>query len=100
VFRKDGTFVKGFVSKIRLAMDRHGRRVLNVRRSDTCSSPTAESHVTILTGLAPVGTVGSGGRLPGYFYGVGSVAVDSRGNLYGRNVQSKHPEVRARGAHD
>jgi hypothetical protein len=29
-----------------------------------------------------VGRIGSGGRYPGLFYGVGSVAVDSRGNLY------------------
>jgi DNA-binding beta-propeller fold protein YncE len=32
--------------------------------------------------LATVGEIGSGGRYPGQFYGVGSVAVDSKGNLY------------------
>jgi DNA-binding beta-propeller fold protein YncE len=34
------------------------------------------------TSLEEVGSVGSGGRYPGQFYGVGSVAVDSKGNLY------------------
>ena len=32
--------------------------------------------------LQVVGTIGSGGRWPGAFNAVGSVAVDSRGNLY------------------
>ncbi len=32
--------------------------------------------------LNEIGKIGSGGRYPGLFYGVGSVAVDSRGNLY------------------
>ncbi len=32
--------------------------------------------------LEPVGSFGSGGRYPGQFYGVGSVAVDSKGNVY------------------
>lgn len=32
--------------------------------------------------LAVISSVGGGGRWPGHFYGVGSVAVDSRGNLY------------------
>ena len=44
-----------------------------------------------------VGQVGSGGRWPGHFYAVGSVAVDSRGNLYtgetfeGKRVQKFLP---------
>ena len=29
-----------------------------------------------------VGSFGDGGRYPGRFYGVGSVAVDSKGNVY------------------
>jgi DNA-binding beta-propeller fold protein YncE len=32
--------------------------------------------------LAPVSHFGEGGRLPGRFYAVGSVAVDSKGNVY------------------
>jgi hypothetical protein len=32
--------------------------------------------------LAVVSSFGQGGRLPGTFYAVGSVAVDSKGNVY------------------
>jgi predicted secreted protein len=32
--------------------------------------------------LDVVSSVGAGGRWPGHFYGVGSIAVDSKGNLY------------------
>ena len=32
--------------------------------------------------LATISSVGAGGRWPGHFYGVGSVAVDAAGNLY------------------
>ena len=32
--------------------------------------------------LAPAGTIGQGGRQPGRFLAVGSIAVDSRGNVY------------------
>lgn len=47
--------------------------------------------------LAPVGDFGTGGRWPGAFAGVGSVAVDSRGNIYtgetfeGKRVQKFAP---------
>ncbi len=40
--------------------------------------------------LAKVGNFGDGGRLPGRFYAVGSVAVDSQGNIYtGENLEGK-----------
>jgi DNA-binding beta-propeller fold protein YncE len=32
--------------------------------------------------LTPVSRFGDGGRYPGLFYAVGSVAVDSKGNVY------------------
>jgi DNA-binding beta-propeller fold protein YncE len=32
--------------------------------------------------LEAVSSFGSGGRYPGQFFGVGSIAVDSNGNLY------------------
>src|SRR5439155_22706461 len=32
--------------------------------------------------LETIGSFGDGGRYPGQFYGVGSVAVDSKGNVY------------------
>ena len=88
VFQKDGKFVKeGIVSKTTTGdgsvwdvafssdpqqrflyvADGHDKKVIIVDRNT----------------LQPTGTtIGSGGRYPGQFYGVGSVAVDSRGNLY------------------
>ena len=37
-----------------------------------------------------VGVFGAGGRMPGQFYGVGSIAVDSKGNVYtGENYEGK-----------
>jgi len=87
VFQKDGKFVKeGFVSKTTLGdgsvwdiafsndpqqrflyvADGHDKKVYVLRR-DT---------------LETVTSFGDGGRLPGQFYGVGSVAVDSKGNVY------------------
>jgi DNA-binding beta-propeller fold protein YncE len=47
--------------------------------------------------MAPAGTIGGGGRYPGQFLAVGSIAVDSRGNLYtgeqhhGKRVQKFVP---------
>jgi sugar lactone lactonase YvrE len=87
VFQKDGKFVKeAFVSKTTLGdgsvwdiafssdppqrfvyvADGHDKRVWILRR-DT---------------LAVVASFGDGGRMPGQFYAVGSVAVDSKGNVY------------------
>lgn len=40
--------------------------------------------------LETVGSFGDGGRYPGEFYAVGSVAVDSKGNIYtGENLEGK-----------
>jgi DNA-binding beta-propeller fold protein YncE len=40
--------------------------------------------------LATVGSFGDGGRYPGTFYSVGSVAVDSKGNIYtGETLEGK-----------
>ena len=47
--------------------------------------------------MAQIGTIGQGGRQPGRFLAVGSIAVDSRGNLYtgemfeGKRVQKFAP---------
>jgi hypothetical protein len=52
--------------------------------------------------LETVGSFGDGGRYPGTFYSVGSVAVDSRGNVYtgetleGKRVQKFIPKPAAR----
>ena len=87
VFQKDGKFVKeAFVSRSTLGdgsvwdiafssdpqqrfvyvADGHDKKVFVLRR-DT---------------LDVVTSFGAGGRQPGQFYGVGSVAVDSKGNVY------------------
>jgi DNA-binding beta-propeller fold protein YncE len=53
--------------------------------------------------LSAIGSVGAGGRWPGHFFGVGSVAVDSKGNLYtgetyeGKRVQKFVPQGRGGG---
>jgi YVTN family beta-propeller protein len=40
--------------------------------------------------LESTGSIGQGGRYPGEFYGVGSVGVDSKGNVYtGENYEGK-----------
>ena len=39
-------------------------------------------HILQRDTLAPVGAFGSGGRYPGQFLAVGSVAVDAQGNVY------------------
>jgi hypothetical protein len=85
VFQKDGKFVKeasvsketkgdGSVWDVAFSPD---QRVLYV----------ADGHdkkVWILdrSSLETTGSFGDGGRYPGHFYGVDSVAVDSKGNVY------------------
>ena len=85
VFQKDGKFVKealvsktttgdGSVWDIAFSPD---QRVLFV----------ADGHdkkIWMLDrmSLETIGSFGDGGRYPGRFYGVGSVAVDSKGNVY------------------
>jgi len=87
VFQKDGKFVKeAFISKTTLGdgsvwslafshdpqqrflyvADGHDKKIFVLQRD----------RLEIVTRF------GSGGRLPGQFYGVGSLAVDSKGNLY------------------
>lgn len=86
-FQKDGKFVKeAFISKTTLGdgsvwaiafsqdpqqrflyvADGHDKKIFILRR-DT---------------LEVVSSFGTGGRMPGQFYGVGSIAVDSKGNVY------------------
>lgn len=87
VFRKDGTFVKetivakstlGEGSTWSVAFSRDPQeRFLYV-------ADGSNQKVWVLErgSLNVVSTIGSGGRLAGQFYGVGSVAVDSSGNVY------------------
>jgi DNA-binding beta-propeller fold protein YncE len=88
VFQKDGKFVKeGIVSKnttgdgavwdVAFSSDPQQRYLYVADGHDK------KVFVLDRSTLQPTGTtIGSGGRYPGQFYGVGSVAVDSRGNLY------------------
>ena len=87
VFEKNGKFMKeAFVSKTTLGdgavwdiafshdpqqrflyvADGHDKKVFILRRES----------------LEVVSSFGAGGRMPGQFYGVGSIAVDSKGNVY------------------
>lgn len=87
VFRKDGTFVKeAFVAK--------ATRGEGSVWSIAFSSDPQQRYLYVADGsnqkvwildrqtLAVVSSVGAGGRWPGHFFGVGSVAVDTSGNLY------------------
>ena len=47
----------------------------------TSSSPCSQKIVDRQT-LQELTTFGDGGRQPGEFYGVHSIAIDSKGNLY------------------
>ncbi len=85
VFHKDGTFVKeAFVSKTTTG----DGSVWDVAFSpDQRVLYVADGHdkkVWMLDRLSleTIGSFGDGGRYPGRFYGVGSVAVDSKGNVY------------------
>lgn len=87
VFRKDGTFVKEAV----IAKDtkKEGSTWAVAFSSDPKQQfvyvADGSSHkVWVLQrdSLAVVSSVGTGGRIPGHFYGVSSVAVDASGNLY------------------
>jgi DNA-binding beta-propeller fold protein YncE len=87
VFQKNGTFVKEAVvsktttgdgsvwdvafsndpqQRVLFVADGHDKKVWMLDRGS----------------LETIGSFGDGGRYPGRFYGVGSVAVDSKGNVY------------------
>jgi hypothetical protein len=86
-FKKDGTFIKeaivakdtrsnGSVWDIALSADPQQRYLFVA---------DGQSHRIVILHrdtLAQVGTLGTGGRIPGRFDAPGSVAVDSHGNLY------------------
>jgi DNA-binding beta-propeller fold protein YncE len=99
VFRKDGTFVKeGLVSKNTLGATVTGQfGVVSSHGSAwdlAFSSDASQRYLFVANGhdkkvhilqrdtLAPVGTFGSGGRYPGQFLALGSIAVDAQGNVY------------------
>ena len=102
VFKKDGTFAQ----EMAVAKETRGNgSVWDI----AFSSDAAQRYMFVADGqshtirivqrdtLAEVGTIGTGGRIPGRFNAPGSVAVDSRGNLYtgetfeGKRVQKFTP---------
>ena len=87
VFKKDGTFVKeAFVSKSTLgegaAWDVTFSNDAQQRFLYVADGSDQKVWVLRRDTLDVVSTVGAGGRWPGHFYGVGNIAVDSKGNLY------------------
>ena len=87
VFRKDGTFVKeGFIAKRTLASgsvwDLAFSRDPQQRYLFVVDGMNNRIHVVLRETLEAVASFGDGGRQPGQFYGVHSIAIDSKGNLY------------------
>jgi DNA-binding beta-propeller fold protein YncE len=87
VFRKDGTFVKegrvaprtlgeGSVWDIALSTDPRQRYLY------VADGMNMKIHVLDRETLRELTTFGDGGRQPGQFYAVHSIATDSKGNLY------------------
>lgn len=95
VFQKDGTFVKeGFVSK----STRGDGAVWDVAFSHdpkqqflyVADGQDQKVFVLRRDTLDVVSSFGGGGRYPGYFFGVGSIGVDSTGNVFtGENLEGK-----------
>jgi DNA-binding beta-propeller fold protein YncE len=87
VFQKDGKFVKeAFVSKTTLG-DGSAWDIAFSNDPQQRFVYVADGHdkkVFVLSRdtLEVVSSFGDGGRMPGQFYGVGSIAVDSNGNVY------------------
>lgn len=95
VFRSDGTFVtEGFVAKTTLGTgsvwDIALSRDPEQRFLYVADGQNQKVHILRRDTLEAVASVGAGGRWPGHFYGVGSIAVDSKGNIYtGENYEGK-----------
>ncbi len=95
VFQTDGTFVK----ETRVAPDTGGNGAV---WDIAFSRDSGQTQLVVADGqnqqlwlldretLGVVGAVGAGGRWPGHFYGVSSVAVDSAGNVFtGETLEGK-----------
>jgi DNA-binding beta-propeller fold protein YncE len=87
VFRADGTFVReAFVAK----PTRGNGSVWDVAFSHdpeqrllyVADGQNQRIYILERESLKEIGSFGGGGRQPGHFYGVGSLAVDPAGNLY------------------
>jgi len=90
VFQKDGKFVKEVLVSNQTLGGENGGSVWDI----AFSKDPQQRYMYVADGydkkiivlqrdsLQVVGTFGTGGRQPGEFVGVGSLAVDSKGNLY------------------
>jgi DNA-binding beta-propeller fold protein YncE len=87
VFKPDGTFVKeAFYNKATLGSgstwDVAFSRDPQQRYMYVADGENAKVHVVLRETLDLLTSFGEGGRQPGEFYGVHSLATDSKGNLY------------------
>ena len=87
VFSKDGTFVKeGFIARRTLASgsvwDLAFSRDEEQRYLFVLDGMNGKVYVVLRETLEVLTSFGDGGRQPGQFYGVHSVALDSEGNMY------------------
>jgi DNA-binding beta-propeller fold protein YncE len=95
VFRKDGAYVsEGFVGKATLgngaAWDVAFSRDPKQQWLFVADGQNHAVHILRRDTLQTVAKIGSGGRIPGFFYAVGSVATDSQGAVYtGETLEGK-----------
>ena len=87
VFHPDGTFVKeGFIEKETLgggsAWDIAFSSDADQRYIYLADGVNEKVHVIDRESLEVLTSFGDGGRLPGQWYGVHSIATDSQGNIY------------------
>jgi len=87
VFRKDGTFVKeGFFAKQTKgdgsAWDVAFSRDPQQKYIYLADGGNHNVHIILRDTLEELATIGTGGKLPGQFYGTHNLITDSHGNLY------------------
>jgi len=87
VFKPDGTFVKeGFVNRETLGSGSVWDVAFSKDPKQTylylADGENDKVHVLLRDTLEVLTSFGEGGRQPGEFYGVHSIAVDSKGNVY------------------
>jgi sugar lactone lactonase YvrE len=87
VFKPDGTFVKeAFIEKNTLgsgsAWDMAFSRDKEQKFIYLADGENDQVHILDRQSLQVLTSFGQGGRQPGEFYGVHSIATDSKGNLY------------------
>jgi DNA-binding beta-propeller fold protein YncE len=87
VFKPDGTFVKeGFINRETLGSGSAWDVAFSKDPKQTylylADGENDKVHVLLRDTLEVLTSFGEGGRQPGEFYGVHSIAVDSKGNIY------------------